>query len=220
MHLSPFYGAQTNLLLFVNEQRQKMQRVPLHASERTDGGTEQSWWKPEERGEKAGGREVTIRHCSYAARWEICCHRLVWVGCCCQWREIWCSLKKAVVDLRRPPPGQVGHMLPISILSLILWSLTLDWIIQNQNLISATPLVFELRVSITSDEMNHKNTSNELIFQLLNTLTIQRIAGYHGNSKCGGVDTHWASASVFWEMLFTVLQPLWWWLQRQSYWLG
>lgn len=85
---------------------------------------------------------------------------------------------------------QVGHMLPISTLSLILQSPTLDQIIQNQNLISAAPLVFELSVSITSDEMNHKNTSNELIFQLLKTLAIQRIAGYHGNSECSMVDTH------------------------------
>lgn len=89
---------------------QKMQRVSLHTSERTDGGTEQSWWKPEKRGEKAGGREVTIRHCSCAARWEICCHKLVWVGCCCRWRWIWCSLKKAVVDLRRPPPGHINKL--------------------------------------------------------------------------------------------------------------
>lgn len=64
---------------------------------------------------------------------------------------------------------QAGHMLPMSTLSLMLRSLTLDSIIQNQNLISAAHLVFELSVSIASDEINHKNASNELIFQLLNT---------------------------------------------------
>lgn len=54
-----------------------------------------------------------------------------------------------------------------------------------------------LRRSLIGEEMNQKNASNELILQLLKTLTAQRSAGYHGNSKCATVNTRWASGSMF-----------------------
>lgn len=51
--------------------------------------------------------------------------------------------------------------------------------------------------SLIGEEMNQKNASNELILQLLKTLTAQRSAGYRGNSKCATVNTRWASGSMF-----------------------
>lgn len=112
MHLSHLYGPQNNLLLFVNEQSHRRcsespftpQRGQTEKPSRAGGNQRSEVRKLE------GGREVTIRHCSCAARWEICCHKLVWVGCCCQWRWIWCNLKKAVVDLWRPPPGHINKL--------------------------------------------------------------------------------------------------------------